>query len=319
MSVTTTVGSHPRVSVLLSVHNGRPYLPAAVESVLGQGFTDFEFVIIDDASDDGSWQYLSGLRDRRLRLYRNPDRAGLTRSLNTGLGLVRGEYVARMDADDISEPDRLRRQVEFLHTRPEIGILGTSRLLIDEAGALVSIAVAPADDLAVRWKCLLGNPFAHSTVMIRRSVLETNRLRYDETFRTAQDYELWSRLLARTCGANLTEPLLRYRLRDGVSRLNKVEQLRNHDRIAFAAVHRLVPGLDLTPDDVAQLRGRYGGFSVRDDAADPADPAWQAKYARLLDAFASSRAGEPNLDLFRREQLDRLARLKPPVSAAAAG
>src|SRR5204863_8008786 len=103
-------------------------------------------------------------------------------------------------------------QVEFLHAHPEVGVLGSSRVLIDEQGGFIAIAPAAEDDLLVRWKCLLGNPFAHPTVMLRLDLLDRHGLRYDETFRTAQDYELWTRLLTVTRGANLPEPLLKYRL-----------------------------------------------------------------------------------------------------------
>ena len=287
------------VTVLMAVYNEARFAPAAVQSILGQTFADFEFLIIDDGSTDSSADYLRNLRDPRVRLLRNATNLGLTRSLNQGLDAARGRLIARMDADDIAMPDRLERQVAFLEADSNIGIVGSARKLIDENDEEIAVAHAAADDLAIRWKCLLGNPFAHPTVMLRRDVLEKHQLRYDESFRTAQDYELWTRLLMHTQGANLREPLLQYRLRDGISKTNKPEQLANHDRIALAACKRLLPGFEVSAQDVTNLRGRFGGFSVRDAAMDSADPIWVEKYHQMFDAFAAAHAVRHGMDTLR--------------------
>ena len=285
----------PLVTVLMSVHNDRHYLPAAVDSILRQSLEDLELLTFDDGSTDGSGDYLASLNDPRVRLVRNGSNLGLTRSLNRGLDLAEGLYLARMDADDVAAPQRLARQVAFLDAHPHVGVVGSSRVLIDEAGAVVAHAAAAEDDPAIRWKCLLGNPFAHPSVMLRLDLLNAHRLRYDETYRTAQDYELWSRLLAVTKGHNLPEPLLYYRLRAGVSRTRKPEQLRNHDRIAYASIRRLVPGFEISFEEVTQLRGRFGGVSVREPAMDPAEPRWVQSYEQLRHAFDAryKRACEP--------------------------
>lgn len=270
----------------MSVHNDRRYVQAAAESILRQSFEDFEFLVFDDGSTDGSGEFLAGLVDPRIRLVRNERNLGLTRSLNRGLNFAAGEFVARMDADDLAMPQRLAKQVEFLDAHPSVGVIGSARTLIDDAGGVVvPLAPAPETDLQIRWKCLLGNPFVHPSVMIRRGVLETHRLRYDESYRTAQDYELWSRVLQVTQGHNLADALLCYRLRQGLSQTSKPEQLRNHDRIALASIRRLVPHFEIGEEEVAQLRGRFGGFSVRDPGMDPAEPRWAQKYRGLLQAF----------------------------------
>lgn len=275
----------PAVTVLLSVYNDRAYLPAAVDSILAQSFGDFELLIVDDGSTDGTAEYLAALADSRVRVLRNQQNAGLTRSLNRGLDAAAGRYVARMDADDLAGPERLERQVEFLDAYKAVGIVGSGRRLIDEAGRTIADARAVPDDVGIRRKCLLGNPFAHPTVMLRRDVLDAHGLRYDPAFRTAQDYELWTRLLCHTRGANVDEPLVRYRLRDGVSRTNRAEQLANHDRIALMAIRRLVPRFAITPEDVTQLRGRFGGYSVREPEFDPAEPRWVRQYGEMMAAF----------------------------------
>jgi glycosyltransferase involved in cell wall biosynthesis len=277
----------PCVTVLLCVHNDRQYVGQAIDSILSQQFDDFELVCIDDASTDGSADVLIAYRDPRIRHFRNEKNLGLTASLNRGLSLARGKYIARMDADDICEMDRLADQTAFLDSHLQVGILGTSRRLIDESGAEITVARAAEDDAAIRWKCLLGNPFAHPTVMLRRSILLEHDLKYDESFRTAQDYELWTRLLIHTRGANLPKPLIRYRLRQGASRTSGPAQLANHDRIALLAIQRLLPGFAISPDEVRELRGRFGGFSVRDPAMDPQDPYWVEFHARMRRALDS--------------------------------
>ena len=233
--------------------------------------------------------------DPRIRLIVRNRNWGLTSSLNLGLQECSGRYVARMDADDIAEPARLERQVDFLEKHSNIGVLGSARLLIDEQDQVVGRSSPPTTDLAIRWKCLLGNPFGHPTVMVRREVLKRHRLQYDRSFRTAQDYELWSRLLRVSCGANLSEPLLRYRLRRGAARTDKAEQLANHDRISALAIRRLLPEFELKDEQVRELRGRFGGYSVRDAAMNPTDPLWQHLYLGLFEAFQSAYGYEPSL------------------------
>ncbi len=276
------------VTVLLAVYNDERYLPLSVQSVLRQSFGDFEFIIVDDGSTDGCREYLDQLRDARLCILRNQRNLGLSTSLNLGLEKSQGRYIARMDADDISEPDRLGRQVEFLDANPQVGVLGTSRTLIDEEGSTIAVANAARTDRAIRWKCLLGNPFAHPTTMLRRSVLQEHGLRY-ALYRRAQDYEFWTRVLQHTKGANLAEPLLRYRLRERSGGDNRIVQLANHDQIALGACGRLLPKFPLTLEQVRNLRGRYGGFSVREPDLDPNDPQWLDLYRRTFEEFMESR------------------------------
>lgn len=289
----------PVVTVLMAVHNDLRFLPEAVQSILGQSFTDFEFLIVDDASSDGSADYLRSLRDPRVRLLRNGTNLGLTRSLNIGLDTCRGRYVARMDADDVSERARLARQVAFLEANDQVGVLGTGRTLIDERGAKVADAPAVAGRAAVLWKMMLGNAFAHPSVMLRRDVLERHALRYDETYQTAQDYELWVRILAHAHGDNLPDAFLRYRLRDGgISRTRKVEQLANHDRIALVAIRTILPDFVTSASEVRELRGRFGGFSVRESGMNADDAAWRRRLDDMRAAFGR-RYGVPPLPSVR--------------------
>jgi glycosyltransferase involved in cell wall biosynthesis len=196
------------VTVLMAVHNESRFIVDAINSLFRQTFVDFELLIVDDASTDSTPSIIAGFTDARLRVIQNEHNLGLTASLNVGLGAAFArDYIARLDGDDVARPDRLAQQVAFLDSRPEIGIVGSSRLVVDEAGNLLYNAVALEADREIRWRMLLGNALAHPTVILRRSLLDAHHLRYDESFRTAQDYEMWTRLLMVTQAANLAEPL----------------------------------------------------------------------------------------------------------------
>jgi glycosyltransferase involved in cell wall biosynthesis len=287
----------PAISVLLPTWNALRYLPAAVGSILSQDSDDFEFVIIDDGSTDPTAGYLESLRDTRLRILRNSVNLGVTESLNLGLNACRGEYIARMDADDIAEPDRLSTQLAFLESHTDVGIVGSSRLLIDENGQSLGTAPTMTDDLSIRWKCLLGNPLPHPTVMLRKELLDRHSLRYDPAFRSAQDYELWTRLLRVTRAQNISRPLLRYRIGpSSISRSRRAEQLANHDRIALLANQRLLPSFPLDALQIRNLRARYGGALVRDPELDPSDSQWIELLNAMLDAFRKAHIGAPGVE-----------------------
>jgi hypothetical protein len=154
-----------------------------------------------------------------------------------------------------------------------------------------------SDDLSIRWKCLLGNPLPHPTVMIRRHVLEQHALRYDPAFRSAQDYELWTRLLLVTRAANISRPLLHYRIGpSSISQSRKAEQTANHDRIALLANQRLLPSFPLAGEQLRHLRARYGGANVRNPQLAQSDPQWIGLLHAMLDAFATMHRSAPGID-----------------------
>lgn len=290
----------PPVTVILPVFNEARFLRAAVDSILAQTFEHFELIVVDDGSTDDSLTVLSRVRDRRLRILSNGVNLGITTALNHGLAVARGRYLARMDADDIALPDRLARQVAFLDAHPEIGIVGSARTLIDEDDRIVGESTPPPDDLSIRWKCLLGNPFGHPTVMLRRCLLTVHCLWYREVKR-AEDYDLWPRLLAHTKGANLRQPLLRYRLRER-NTMTRRQQHAEHDRIAHEAIRMLLPSHKIALEEVTQLRGRFGGFSVREESFSPGDGRWIRRYFQLLDAFCDAHANDASIHAFRERQ-----------------
>ncbi len=209
----------------MAVHNGESYLREAMRSIVSQAYGDFEFLIIDDASTDGSAEILASCDDARIRLVRNGDHLGLTVSLNKGLSLARGEFVARMDSDDVSLPQRLSRQVAFLEARPEVGVCGTWVEIIGEHAG--QVWRYPTDPDLIRCRLLFEPPLAHPSVMMRKAALANAGLTYDPRFRRAQDYELWTRSVRHFSIANVPEVLLRYRihpLQAGVQRFDEQQQ-----------------------------------------------------------------------------------------------
>src|SRR5262245_35990550 len=155
----------PRVSVILAVHNGERYLSEAIESILHQSHSNFEFLIVNDGSVDATRNIILSNGDSRIRLIDNAERLGLPRSLNRALATATGEYIARQDADDVSESDRLARQVAFLDRNPRMALLGTWFTVVDSNGAVVRHASLPVDDFDLRWAMFFSNPFVHSSMM----------------------------------------------------------------------------------------------------------------------------------------------------------
>ena len=194
----------PRVSVVMSVFNGEPYVGQAIGSILAQTFHDFEFIIVDDGSTDSSPMILETFakKDVRIRLLRNYSNSGIIASLNKAFRAAKGEYIARQDADDISLPERLACQVKFLNEKQHIGVAGTWMVNIDQSGQRRIIWKTPLNHCLIKWSLLFSTSIAHATVMMRRSLLEKEDP-YRAEMTHAEDYDLWSRLSERTQMANV--------------------------------------------------------------------------------------------------------------------
>jgi hypothetical protein len=190
----------------MSVYNGERYLKQAVDSILTQTYKDFEFLIINDGSFDGTAAILKGYHDPRIKIIDNQKKIGLTRSLNKGLRLARGEYIARQDADDISLPERLTKQVSFLDDHQDIDVLGCAVQIINNSGKPSIICKFPTEHGYIKWCLYFYNPIPHPTVMMRRRTLEPVG-GYSAHRKYAQDYDLWSRMSEMIRFANLSEIL----------------------------------------------------------------------------------------------------------------
>jgi hypothetical protein len=230
----------PTVSVLMAVYNGEAWLREAIDSILGQTFTDLEFVIVDDGSTDGSADIIASYRDPRIRSIRNARNSGLTRSLNLGLAECRGALVARQDADDVSEPSRLAEQVAYLEAHPDVAVVGTWYTKIGPDGEVLGTRPLPTLPLEIQWAMLFHCPLIHSGVLFRREVLARETGFYDERFSYAQDYDLWSRVADRLPVANVPAYLLRLRINPASMTATYGERTLEGPQISLALMTRLL-------------------------------------------------------------------------------
>lgn len=234
----------------MAVHNGERFLAETLESVLGQSATDFEFVIVDDASDDGTPALLAAAAaDARVRLVRNERNLGLTASLNVGLRQASGKYIARIDADDVCLSDRLERQHAFMESNPDHVAVACGYHVIDEVGRTVRTNRGGLDDWQIRWLGGFNPPAPHPTYFFRRMHDDGTSNLYDEAYRTAQDFELWSRLSLQGRTEVLPEVLVKYRRHPNVITVRKRrEQAGNCARTGLENLKRRLP-----PEIVRQL------------------------------------------------------------------
>jgi glycosyltransferase involved in cell wall biosynthesis len=223
----------PLVSVVLPCFDAERFLPEALNSLLGQTYGHLEIIAIDDGSRDATPGILeeSAARDERVRILRNGTNLGLIRTLNRGVAEARGEFIARMDADDISAPHRIDRQVEALALRPEIGVVATGVEPINEEGHAVGRPVRPRslEPGAARFMALFATPLVHPTLLARASVMQTHSYGASDDSLHTEDYELFTRMLATGVEIlNLDEPLVAYRVgSEGVSRRHETIQVDN--------------------------------------------------------------------------------------------
>jgi glycosyltransferase involved in cell wall biosynthesis len=258
---------NPAITVLMSVHNGLPYLKEAVDSILGQSFRDFEFLILDDASTDGSRVYLDAIADPRVRIIHLEQNIGLTAALNVGLREAKGEFIARQDADDTSRLDRLALQHAFLRDHPECVVVGAQARLIDGNGRSMGKKKFPREHPAIVFAQLFDNALAHSVATFRRAeVVEAGG--YDETWTASQDYELWSRLSTRGELRNLPDFLSTIRiLNTSVTRTHRrADLVRRVQSAHFVRMHGREAG-EADLDLIGLVRSRVVPERLREFAA----------------------------------------------------
>lgn len=209
--------TNPMISVVMPVYNAEKYVAEAVESILQQTYSDFEFIIIDDCSTDSSYKILQeyAAKDQRIKLFRNEQNYKQAYTKNRAIEIAQGKYIAFMDADDISLPERFAKQVEFMESHPEIGVCGSlfEPFTNDMNCQLGNMNLPAEHDIIKIYLCMFYNVIAHPTTIIRKQVFSDRSNFYNNIFSgLAEDYELWSRLAYN--GAkfhNIQEPLLLYR------------------------------------------------------------------------------------------------------------
>ncbi len=201
------------VTVLMPVYNGETYLREAIESILSQTYSDFEFLILDDGSTDASASIIRGYRDERIRFLSNPQRLKLSGALNRGLEEAKGNLIARMDADDIARPQRLARQVAFFQEQRDVGVCGA---WVERFGSgKRRVDKNPITSAEIQAYALFECPFSHPSVMLNKGLFASAGLRYNGDFYPTEDYELWARAVHLFPCANIPEVLLDYRVHQG--------------------------------------------------------------------------------------------------------
>ena len=198
-----------KLSIILPVYNCEMYLRESIDSILNQSYSDFELLIINDGSTDHSLDLINSYDDPRISVFDQANQ-GLAATLNRGLALASGEYIARMDQDDISHPERLAIQIAFLDHNPELGVCGTWAKLINKQSEQIGKAAYPLSHEQIEAFLLFNSPLCHPSVMFRRSVLVANNINYNLV--KTEDFDFWIRLVKLTKFANIPQFLIRYRV-----------------------------------------------------------------------------------------------------------
>ncbi len=201
--------SKPLVSVVMPVYNGENYLNEAIDSILNQTYSDFEFIILNDGSTDRTEEIILSYKDPRIVYVKNPENLQIVRTLNRGIALAKGKYIARMDADDISLPVRFEKQLYFMENNPDVGVCGT---WVKTFGENVNSQTwqYPVESEVIKVSLIFNSPFAHPSVFIRKSLFDLYS--YEESFTKAEDYYLWYQSKDFFNFANLPQVLLCYRI-----------------------------------------------------------------------------------------------------------
>lgn len=269
---------HPIVSIVMSVYNGERFIRESVDSILNQTFRDFELIIINDGSSDKTMEILKSYNDNRIILIIQKN-MGLAKALNNGIAMAKGRYIARQDADDKSDLDRLEKQVNYMEANLSVGLLGTMFKVIDENGTFQRNSCLPVEEEIIKERLIEINQFCHGSVMMRKEALEKVGV-YRDYFKYAQDYDLWLRISESFQVSNLPEPLYCYReLRNAISSNHIVKQSKYAGVAAMMALQRREKGTDeiqqgITPalpplkDLSARLQKKivdfFGGMSLED-------------------------------------------------------
>lgn len=293
------MGEHtPLVSIIMSVYNEEKYLRQSMDSLIGQTLADFEIIVVDDCSEDRTTEIIESFRDDRIRLIRNEQNRGLTRNLNRALDYCRGKYIARMDGDDISLPERLEKQVHYMETHPDRMLAGCQTRTFGEQNLVWRLKDNPEK---LRIMMLLRPVLAHPSFIMRGELIREYGFRYDESFRSAQDYDFAQRVSEQFRIGIVPEVLLCYRThKEQVSSRSTTEQYGNADRVRDRQLRKLgITDLD------AEMKAAYRAW-VREERVTEIDSFLKAFQFLELICSANQKAGkypEKELDRTLREML----------------
>jgi glycosyltransferase involved in cell wall biosynthesis len=232
------------ISVIMPVYNCEKYVGKAIESILAQSFSNFEFIIINDRSIDASRVIISSYTDDRIRIYDNETNLGVAQSLNKAISYAGGEFIAVMHADDISLPHRFETQLKYLKSHHDIGVCGSYIKIIGNGENNIVKHPTAHDDIVCTL--LFQNPLCHPSIMMRKAILEKHSLLYDKIFDGAEDYDIWIRI-SRYCKlANIDKVLLHYRIHNNqITIVHSTTQTLYADRIRTLQLKKFIPGITL--------------------------------------------------------------------------
>jgi glycosyltransferase involved in cell wall biosynthesis len=256
----------PVITVLLTVFNAGRFFEPSIRSILQQTFRDFEFLIVDDASTDGSREVAQAwaTKDARIRVIRNAENKGQTACLNQGLQLAQGRWIARQDADDVSHPSRLARQHQFLAERPDIVLLGTAGRIINEQDRLTGLLDVPLSQRGITWTAPFLNPFVHTAVVFRADIIRDEFGGYNPAYRISQDYDLWTRVIATHESANLPQRLVCYRhVTTSLSKAASKMAFSEAEQVSAREARRVF-GRSLSENEAALIAAFREGLNSRD-------------------------------------------------------
>lgn len=254
--------NQPRITVLMSVYNGEKYLREAIDSILAQTYTDFEFVIYDDCSTDRTSAIINSYKDSRIVYRLNETNQGLTKNLADGVSRSQTEYIARMDADDIAYPERLQKQLEWMDSHRDVAILGTPVSYFRENPGDGSLAQQPLDDVTIKAMLFVSFTLMHPSIMIRRSSLMEHQLNYNPEYRCSQDHVLYLDCISKgLVFANYPEPLLYMRAHEGsISRAKHGVQQECSQRGRFNFLQKTGIGATCTQDEIDAYNTFASGY-----------------------------------------------------------
>jgi len=261
---------HPKISVIMTVYNNEPFIRESINSILNQTFTDFEFIIVNDAGSDASASIVSEFKDERIVFLNNDKNIGQTKSLNRGIAHAKGRYIARIDADDIAYPERLQEQYNCLERERTLAVVGSWYEEIDEKGKRIRTVKVPVDPNEIKLYlfshgALTYYCIAHPSVLIRKSAL-VEMGGYRERYFFCQDYDLWVRLSRKYSLTNIAKPLLKYRVfKNSASRVQIDKVNKESDEIITSNIRYYLP--NITEKNCNRLK-KMLKFECQDSHAD---------------------------------------------------
>lgn len=245
----------PKISVITTVYNCENYLKQSIESILNQTFKDFEYIIVNDGSTDGTSALIREFasKDNRIIHIDNKTNLGRVNSLNTALEKTRGEYIALQDADDISIPVRFEKQFTFLSNNPDYVLVGSNIIVMDEFGNYISEPERPEDNLEAKFSLIFRCTFANPSIMYRKKVIEENKIKYEENFIHTEDYRIISMISHYGKVYNLKQTLVKYRKHDHNNSTINFDGL-NSESIFIAQDNLAQLGIHINTDQVERIR-----------------------------------------------------------------